>query len=76
MNDSFSSSKSPDKKNFFSRAGSPSHIKHAQIDLLPQNVTKREEKLLKDQAAVRRVKKAKLNDLYFTSQVKDIIFYE
>jgi len=31
---------------------------------------------LKDQAAVRRTKKAKLNDLYFNSQVKDLIFYQ
>jgi len=41
-----------------------------------ENLTKRTEIALKDQAAVRRTKKAKLNDLYFNSQVKDLIFYQ
>ena len=39
-----------------------------------ENKTKQSERLLKSQAAVRRVKKAKLNDLYFSSSVKDLIF--
>jgi hypothetical protein len=39
-----------------------------------ENKTKQSERLLRSQAAVRRVKKAKLNDLYFSSSVKDLIF--
>lgn len=40
------------------------------------SLTKRSELALKEQAAVRRMKKAKLNDLYFNSQVKELIFYQ
>lgn len=40
------------------------------------SLTKRSELALREQAAVRRVKKAKLNDLYFNSQVKELIFYQ
>ncbi len=39
-----------------------------------ENVTKKSERQLKTQAAVRRIKKAKLNDLYFSSSVKDLIW--
>ena len=39
-----------------------------------ESQTKKSERLLKTQAAVRRIKKAKLNDLYFSSSVKELIF--
>jgi len=50
----------------------PSHALATTMDGLV--IGKKEERLLKEAAKVKRVKKVKLNMLYFSSQCKDLIF--